>query len=552
MLRVIDLTHSCSEHECTSWAETTTIRCQWKHEEAEAVARKASEWLTGTDLSSCAACANRGCRMCKLILFAVCKDHDEDWDHEDRLLFRNSEDLQSFSTTSKTDLAGIYNLRAALGSSPTVPILTIQLFAKQGDPMAQIVRRRPLRRDVQSNKAFAAAEALIKGCMSPENPHKHCQYSRDTVLPLRILDVGNPGDTCSTVRLKINETDTHARYLALSYCWGPRSVPEPLQLRKDNLERLVEGIKLRDLQQSIRDAIFTTRKLGYRYLWIDALCIIQDCQADKETEIGRMASIYKNASITIAASTSSNAAHGFLSEKPQPYCPQYEVRVSMANDTTGTVYISAEPYEPDHPLDKRGWTLQEFMLVSAKGLEYLQPLETLPWTVFDGDAEPYYGNLDSDKLYLWKTIVQQYTDRQLSYMGDKLNAIKGITSELEPLWRDTNIYGLWKKWFIELLAWYKPYTEREEWRDCERAPSWSWASLDGVIFYEGSLSTKDARLKSLTVQAAELSCRMLRESDVSDEKASTVLERPDLKDPLAELQVLDMMAQARVILNPLR
>ncbi|ETS04711.1 HET-domain-containing protein [Trichoderma reesei RUT C-30] len=396
--------------------------------------------------------------------------------------------------------------------------------------------------------------------MHPTNPHKHCQFSRDTVLPLRILDLGKPEDSCSRVKLKVNETDTHAPYLALSYCWGkPLGSRKPLQLRKSNLQRLVKGIKIRKLQQSIQDAICATRKLGYRYLWVDALCIIQDCDADKGTEIGRMASIYKNASITIAASTSENAAHGFLSGEMKPYCPDYAVSIPMANGTTGTVFVSSGLYELDHPLDKRGWTLQEFMLssrmlifsdyellwqckevdlrsVSAAGLEYLQPLETLPWTVFENeDAEPFYGDLDSDKLYLWKTIVQQYTDRQLSYTSDKLNAIMGITSELQILWRDVNIYGHWKRWFIQLLVWYKPDLKREEQRHLERAPSWSWASMDGAIRYEGMLATEDARLKSLTVQAAELSCRMLKESEVADGKAATISKLPDLIDPMTEL-----------------
>ncbi|KAH0491046.1 hypothetical protein TgHK011_002492 [Trichoderma gracile] len=516
--------------------------------------------------TGCVASADQGCGFCKLVLFAVCKEHDDDWNHEERLLFRNFSDVQTASKSTESTSTGIYNLQVAFESNPITSFCTMQLFAKKGDPMATIVRRRPLHRDVKSNKVFAAAKALIKECMNSENPHRHCQYSRDTVLPLRVLDVGKPGDAAPKVKLKINETDTHAPYLALSYCWGLQAVPEPLRLRRDNVEALVEGIELQDLQQSIQDAIFATRKLGYQYLWIDALCIIQDCDTDKGTEIGRMASIYKNASITIAAATSSDAAHGFLTGKPESYCPQYEVHVPMANNTTGTVYLSVGPYEPDHPLDKRGWTLQEFMLssrmlifsdyellwqckevdlrsVSAKGLDYLQPLETLPWTVFDSDAEPYYGTLDSEKLYLWKTIVQQYTDRELSYTGDKLNAIKGITSELETLWRDTNVYGLWKKWFIELLAWYKPVMERDERRHLERAPSWSWASLDGAIIYEGSFLAEDARLKSLTVQAVELSCRILTESDVSEEKTSTIIEQPDLRDPLSELQLMGINAE---------
>lgn len=400
--------------------------------------------------------------------------------------------------------------------------------------------------------------------MNPKNPHKHCQYSRDTVLPLRVLDVGQPGDPHPTVKLRINDMDTRAKYLALSYCWGKQLdlTARPLQLQRDNLNQLVAGIELEKLQQSIQDAIFATRKLGFRYLWIDALCIIQDCAKDKETEISRMASIYKNASVTIAASSSENAANGFLTQKMQPYCPDYGVRIPMANNMTGTVYLSTGPYEPDHPLDKRGWTLQEFMLssrmlifsdyellwqckevdlrsVSARGLEYLQLLESLPWTVFDNGTEPFYGSLEDDKLYLWKTIVWQYTDRELTNADDKLNAVMGITSELETLWRDINIYGLWKKWFIDLLAWHKPDLKREKGRNLKRAPSWSWASLDGMIAYEGSI-TPDAIVKVLTIQTVVLTCRMLKVHEVKKDKVNTIVEGTDLEFPEVELQEMGL------------
>ncbi|KAL7911754.1 heterokaryon incompatibility domain-containing protein [Trichoderma velutinum] len=515
--------------------------------------------------TDCIASADAGCGLCKLILFAVCNEHGEDWAYEQRLLFRNSRVPRSLSTLPNSQQMGIYGLKCGIESDTTKFTVTIQIFAKKDDPIAEIVRQRPLRRNVGSNNAFAAARALIKKCMNPKNPHKHCQYSRDTVLPLRVLDVGQPGDSHPIVKLRINDMDTRAQYLALSYCWGKLLDPttKPLQLQKNNLEQLVAGIKLESLQQSIQDAIVTTRNLGFRYLWIDALCIIQDCAKDKSTEISRMASIYKNASITIAASSSENAAHGFLTQKIRPYCPGYEVRIPMANNQIGTVYLSTGPYEPDHPLDKRGWTLQEFMLssrmlifsdyellwqckemdlrsVSARGIEYLQPLETLPWTVFDNGAEPYFGILESDKRYLWKTIVQQYTDRKLTDAGDKLNAVMGITSELETLWRDINIYGLWKKWFIDLLAWHKPDAEREKRRNLKRAPSWSWASLDGVILYEGSISTEDAVVKSLTIQAAVLTCRILKVSEVKDEKADTIVEGTDLEDFGAELQEMGL------------
>ncbi|KAL6799957.1 heterokaryon incompatibility domain-containing protein [Trichoderma sp. SZMC 28012] len=514
----------------------------------------------------CKASADAGCGLCKLILFTVCSEHDEDWADEQRLIFRNSRVPRSSSTLPNSQQMGIYRLQCSIESEPTKPTVTIQIFAKKDDPIADIVRQRPLRRNVGSSNAFAAARALIKNCMNPKNPHKHCQYSRDTVLPLRVLDVGQPGDPHPTVKLRINDMDTRAKYLALSYCWGKQldHAARPLQLQRDNLNQLIAGIELESLQQSIQDAILATRKLGFRYLWVDALCIIQDCAKDKEMEISRMASIYKNASVTIAASSSENAAHGFLTQKRQPYCPDYEVRIPMANNVTGTVYLSTGPYEPDHPLDKRGWTLQEFMLssrmlifsdyellwqckemdlrsVSARGLEYLQLLESLPWTVFDNGAEPepFYGSLEDDKLYLWKTIVQQYTRRELTNADDKLNAVMGITSELETLWRDINIYGLWKEWFIDLLAWHKPDIGREEGRNLKRAPSWSWASLDGVVAYEGSI-TEDAKVKLLTIQTVVLSCRILKVNEVKYGKVNTIVEGTDLDEPEAELQEMGL------------
>ncbi|KAL6817307.1 heterokaryon incompatibility domain-containing protein [Trichoderma sp. SZMC 28015] len=516
--------------------------------------------------SDCKASADAGCGLCKLILFAVCGEHDEDWADEQRLIFQNSRVPRSSSTLLNSQQMGIYGLQCSIESESTKPTVTIQIFAKKDDPIADIVRQRPLRRNVGSSNAFAAARALIKNCMNPKNPHKHCQYSRDTVLPLRVLDVGEPGDPHPTVKLRINDMDTRAKYLALSYCWGKQldHAARPLQLQRDNLNQLIAGIELESLQQSIQDAILATRKLGFRYLWVDALCIIQDCAKDKEMEISRMASIYKNASVTIAASSSENAAHGFLTQKRQPYCPDYEVRIPMANNVTGTVYLSTGPYEPDHPLDKRGWTLQEFMLssrmlifsdyellwqckemdlrsVSARGLEYLQLLESLPWTVFDNGAEPepFYGSLEDDKLYLWKTIVQQYTRRELTNADDKLNAVMGITSELETLWRDINIYGLWKEWFIDLLAWHKPDIGREKGRNLKRAPSWSWASLDGVVAYEGSI-TEDAKVKLLTIQTVVLSCRILKVNEVKYGKVNTIVEGTDLDEPEAELQEMGL------------
>ncbi|RSL78667.1 hypothetical protein CEP51_008016 [Fusarium floridanum] len=496
--------------------------------------------------------AKEGCTLCAfLVRLGKNKFGVDKWLAGHHLVFRSQR-----QSDNQTPLLTI--LRGTIKRSNE--ILTIYPFAKSGDPLATLIPRRPVKRDVKSEAVFAAARKLINACLSPDNPregHKLCRYSRDTVLPTRVLDVGDPKDRDPQLKLQVNEVETHGSYLALSYCWGapgPRTAPKPLLLRRDSLHRLTSKIRPNKLQQSIQDAIWVTRELGFRYLWIDALCIIQDDKEDKAHEISKMATIYKNASITLAAGTATKASEGFLGNipsRPNVYLPENKFAIPLRNGAEiGTVYLSAEAYEADHPLDERGWTLQEYMLSSRmlifsdyqllwqckkvplrsvtgnnRGLEYRQHLESVPWTVFDEEAEPYFGTDDSEKLYIWKTIILQYTERNLTNADDRLPAVSGITMELEKLWRDSNIWGLWKRWFISLLAWYKVDMDRVGKRNLKRAPSWSWVSLDGRIHYKGPLEDEDAKVKTLSMKQVVLSCRIL---DI-DEVEADVIENDDIE-----------------------
>lgn len=46
-----------------------------------------------------------------------------------------------------------------------------------------------------------------------------------------------------------------------------------------------------------------SKYLGYRYLWIDSLCIIQDDHQDWQRESGRMADVYSNADLVLGATS---------------------------------------------------------------------------------------------------------------------------------------------------------------------------------------------------------------------------------------------------------
>ncbi|KAF8854001.1 hypothetical protein BDZ45DRAFT_551941, partial [Acephala macrosclerotiorum] len=96
---------------------------------------------------------------------------------------------------------------------------------------------------------------------------------------------------------------------SLSYCWGG---PQTITATKLTLHSHTESIPLQACSQSIKDAVAVARGLHIQYLWVDALCIIQDATSDKLYEIERMGRIYKNAPVTISAANSPSATYGFL------------------------------------------------------------------------------------------------------------------------------------------------------------------------------------------------------------------------------------------------
>ncbi|KAH7058684.1 hypothetical protein B0J12DRAFT_651125 [Macrophomina phaseolina] len=98
--------------------------------------------------------------------------------------------------------------------------------------------------------------------------------------PTRLLDLGAEG--CSPVTRLVNESGTDgAPYATFSYRWGPRL---PLMLLPSNVESFESGIRYATLPQTFKDAISVCRELSIRYLWIDALCIVQGPFGDFKAE----------------------------------------------------------------------------------------------------------------------------------------------------------------------------------------------------------------------------------------------------------------------------
>lgn len=115
-------------------------------------------------------------------------------------------------------------------------------------------------------------------------------------MPRRCILI-NPDGLSNIVRLADTEGRSES-YLALSYVWGSTQKNDPLTRAK--LATSKRGILTTDLPRAMQDAIDITMKLGFRYLWVDRYCIVQDDLDDCAEEISMLAEYYENAALTMA------------------------------------------------------------------------------------------------------------------------------------------------------------------------------------------------------------------------------------------------------------
>lgn len=164
--------------------------------------------------------------------------------------------------------------------------------------------------DLASDANFKLAKKWTQTCCT-EHESKLCPPIIDHELPTRLIDVGLP-DGSQTPRLIVTAKRQKGRYLALSHCWGTTIKGPRVTTTLANLQERQKEIPMAILPANFRDAVTVTRKLGYRYVWIDSLCIIQDSVADWEAESSRMGDIYTRASLTIAAAAANSSDGGML------------------------------------------------------------------------------------------------------------------------------------------------------------------------------------------------------------------------------------------------
>lgn len=370
--------------------------------------------------------------------------------------------------------------------------------------------------------------------------HTRCQiqkkHGQDFRGPLRLLELNK-----DSVVLRENVGDVE--YACLSHCWGTNVADTINKTTEQTLKNFKEEITESNLTANFRDAVKICRALKIKYLWIDSLCIIQDQKSgeDWNNQAPKMADIYENAHVTIAATRSADSSGGCYSRRHPKHLaksvPGYEgVFASLEPpglpvDLTWSDAIPAIPL--NLPLLERGWVYQE-MRLSRRVLHFCD--EQVVWicqTSRRSESEWYDEDIDylettlkelsykyiphgipsRDPKLLWYRCVHEYSRLQLTCPNkDRMAALAGLAERMQDF-HDMGRYlsGLWEKSLIFDLGWSTELqtdanSEQISANDLVTAPtypSWSWASVKTPIKWDCNASSLKplARLKEINCVA---------------------------------------------------
>lgn len=343
--------------------------------------------------------------------------------------------------------------------------------------------------------------------------HRFCREARNRGrmhLKIRLIDVKHQRIVSGTLQDK---------YLALSYVWGG---VKSLRATEENISELEKKGALlkraRDIPQSILDAMMFAAKINARYLWVDALCIVQDNASEKHVQISLMHEIYAAAYTTIVqhAGSDANARLPGVREGSRSL-------IAMKSQFADTTLLAHASYATPKVLNtsthsKRGWTLQETLLsnrclhFSNKHITFvcgeqwaqdwnfqdanketlvsirsgsMQPISESMWQMNPFSlVRAYDGGQRNAETIRWLRyfdiygrILTMYTKRVLSFESDTLNALQGLSGAITRLNGARFHFGLPWTCFDLALLWINLGTGKK--RESHPCPSWSWAAWKG-------------------------------------------------------------------------
>ncbi|PWI63995.1 hypothetical protein PCL_00829 [Purpureocillium lilacinum] len=396
--------------------------------------------------------------------------------------------------------------------------------------------------NTSSGTSHGRAYRWIRKCTTE---HTLCGAGEPSQLPTRIIDIGmHLTEQPSKVWLREPPPELRDRYVALSHCWGGE---QPLKTTTGTLNKHKAGIEFSRLPPTFRDAVDIVRRLGIRFVWIDSLCIIQDCEEDWQIEASRMASVYRNSWLTVSATSSPSSSSGCYRRdrsvdvkgvEPDENDPlavlfpaamklrkelRLNLRFNIQHPNLGHERFTSVRANEPFPLLGRAWAYQERLL--APRVLHFGPQELLWECMQDLDCEcgsvkwsnaenmggymsrntsgelppkiSHYaavhmgmskGQVHDTKrrsklLSRWAEMVQEYTQRALTFPTDRLPALSGIAAEMAEALEMKYCAGLWQETLPLGLLWQRAHVSDAPPARIQQqvAPSWSWANVNSPI-----------------------------------------------------------------------
>ncbi|KAF4451704.1 heterokaryon incompatibility protein [Fusarium austroafricanum] len=335
-------------------------------------------------------------------------------------------------------------------------------------------------------------ENLQKRISTCIKKHELCPTFQDKAAPSRLISI------ISCKWIKLDNTDGQTlRYAALSYCWGASPALESSKTTLKNLNARLAGFSPSDLPETLQQCIELARRMNINYIWIDSLCIIQDCELDWKTQSQRMMMYYSNAYVTLVPILADSAECGLqFQEDSQFILRAPELNMVLTAEDRMHYHSSVAAGHKPPKWATRGWTLQEelnssrVLYISGRTAELV--CRQGCYDTIEGWKDIEYGyhsipsflafhNSQMDQRTLarfydqYSLVVSKYTGRTLTKLSDRWVAFAGIAERFTLLTGQRNVEGLWENDIISQLMWRISHPVSETLKIQEPGfPSWSW------------------------------------------------------------------------------
>ncbi|CAG7562545.1 unnamed protein product [Fusarium equiseti] len=460
---------------------------------------------------------------------------------------------------------GRYNpINSVRETSHGLSPISIAVYGNDGNAAGSRIPGRICTAEYETNSYITLTRTFLERCIKS---HKACKFEGRYEMPTRVIDIDNEGDP---PRLVITGPDMKENYVALSYCWGPAT--DTFTLNCHTMKEMLDGIDGSRLVAAHRDTIALSRQLGIRYIWIDALCIVQGDKQDWERESKLMARVYGNATLTITAGRSGDARNSFIANQYKQLAPCCEF--PLEDSGLGTVLVGLRRSRDYGITETRGWCCQEKRL--SRRVVFFGEEQLLFFCRTSNYSEDYINHNDrtvslysllnatdgrpqlrKDRLLEhWDNIVVDFSKRQLSNPHDVFAALASIAAPISEALESRYLAGIWECDLIRCLLWKpgyrlnkylgsatRPSPTRFAPSPVIRAPSWSWAAIQGAVI---PVSLGQFRRMKIKDQSGDLFARpKQRGSDIWT--ADTHCGADKLHMPSCELQILGRIQEAVVL-----